>query len=49
MGIWDSKCVWDVTWIQDTIGFWGIDRKRDGKSLLDSVGIWDSKCVQDII
>ena len=49
MGIWDSKCVWDVIWLQDTTGFQDIYQKRDGKSLLDSMGIWDSQCVWDII
>ena len=49
MGIWDSKCVWDIIQLQDTIGFQDIYRKRDGKWLLDSMGIWDSKCVWDIM
>ena len=31
MGIWDSKCVWNIIWLQDTIGFWDIYRKRDAK------------------
>ena len=49
MRIWDSKCVLDIIWLQDTIGFYDIYRKRDGKWLLDSMGIWDSNCVWDII
>ena len=49
MGIWDSKCVWDIIQLQDTIGFQDIYRKRDGKWLLYSMSIWDSKCDQDII
>ena len=44
MGFWYSKCVWDMTWLQDIIRFWDIYRKRDGKWSLDSTGIWDSKC-----
>ena len=31
MGIWDSKCFWDILWLQNTIGFWDNYRKRDGK------------------
>ena len=31
MGIWDSKCVWDIMWVQDTIGFQDIYKKGDGK------------------
>ena len=49
MLIWDSKCVWDIIWLQDTIGFQDMYMKRGGKWLLDSMGIWDSKCVLDII
>ena len=49
MGIWDSKCIWNIIWVYDTIGFQDIYRKMDGKWLLDSMGIWDSKCVWDII
>ena len=48
-GSWDSKCVWDMIWLQDTRVFQDIYRKRDGKWLVDSMGIWDSKCVWDII
>ena len=39
MGTWDSKCVWDMIWLYDTIGFQDICRKRDDKWLLDSMGI----------
>ena len=49
MGIWDSKCVWHIIWLQDTIRFQDIYKKRDGKSLLDSMGIWDSKFVWNIL
>ena len=49
MGISDSKCVWDITLLQDTVALQDIYRKRDGKWLLDSMGIWDSKCAWDII
>ena len=49
MGIWDSKCVLDIIWLQDTIGFQDVYMRRDGKWLLDGIGIWDSKCVWDII
>ena len=45
MGIWDSKCVSDIIWLQDTKGYQDMYRKRDGKWLLGSMGIWDSKCV----
>ena len=45
MGIWDSKCVSDIIWIQDTKGYQDMYRKRDGKWLLGGMGIWDSKCV----
>ena len=38
MGIWESKGVWDKIWLQDTIEFQGILRKRDGKRLFDSMG-----------
>ena len=31
MGIWDNKCVWDIMWVQDTIGFQDIYKKGDGK------------------
>ena len=31
MGIWNSKCVWDIIWLYDTIGIQDIFRKRDGK------------------
>ena len=27
MGISDSKCVWDIIWLQDNKGFWDIYRK----------------------
>ena len=30
MGIWDGKCVWHITWLQDTIEFQDIYRKTDG-------------------
>ena len=30
MGIWDSKCIWDVIWPQDTTAFLDIYRKKDG-------------------
>ena len=49
MDIWDSKCLWDIIWVQDTIGFQDIYMKMDGKWLLDSMGISDSKCLTDII
>ena len=29
MRICDSKCVWDVMWLQDSIDFWDTDRKKD--------------------
>ena len=48
MGIWDSKCVWDIIWVQDTIAFCDIYRKRDSKWLFYSFGIWNNKCVWDI-
>ena len=41
--------IWDIIWLQDARGFYDINRKRDGKGLLDSVGIWNSKFVWDII
>ena len=31
MCIWDSKCVCDITWLWDSLGFWDIYRKRDDK------------------
>ena len=31
MGIWDSKCVWDIIKLQDTIGFQDIFWKMDDK------------------
>ena len=31
MGIYGSKCAWDIIWPQDTIGLQDIYRKRDGK------------------
>ena len=31
MSIWDSKCVWDITWLQDTIRFQDVYKKRDAK------------------
>ena len=31
MGIWDSKCVWDIIWLQDIRGFQDIYRKKDGE------------------
>ena len=31
MRICDSKCVWDVIWLQDSIDFQDTDRKKDGK------------------
>ena len=37
MGMWDSKCVWDITWLQDTIGFQDIYRKINGNGLLASI------------
>ena len=49
MCIWDSKSVWDIILLQDTIGFQDIYRKRDGKWLLDIMGIWYNKCVWDLI
>ena len=49
MSIWDSKCVWDIIWLQDTTRFQNIDRKRDAKWLLDTMGISDSKFAWDII
>ena len=31
IGFWGSKCVWDIIWLQDTRGFQGIYRKKDGE------------------
>ena len=31
MGIWDSKCVWDIIWLLDTIELEDIYRKKDDK------------------
>ena len=31
MGIWDSKCVWDIIRLQDTTGFQDIYSKKDGE------------------
>ena len=49
MSVWYSECVWDIIWLQDTIGFQVICKKNGGKTLLDDMGIWDRKCVWDII
>ena len=49
MSIWDSKCVLDIIWLQDSIKFQDIYRKRDGKLLKDQMSIRDSKYVWDII
>ena len=49
MDIWDSKCVWNIIWLQDIIEFQDIYKKIDGKWLLDGMGIWESKCVWDIV
>ena len=31
MGTWNSKCVWNIIWLEDTVGFQDNYRKRDGK------------------
>ena len=31
MGIWDSKCAWDIIWLEDTRGFQDIYEKKNGK------------------
>ena len=49
MAIWDSKCVQDITWLQDTRGFQDIYRKIDSELLVDSIRVWNGKCVWDII
>ena len=49
MCVWDSKCVWDIIWLQDSLGFWDIYRKGDDKLLFDGMSIWDSKYVSGII
>ena len=41
MDIWNSECAWDIMWLQDTIGFQDIYKKRDSEQLLDNMGIWD--------
>ena len=28
MGVWNSKCVWDIIWLQDTKGFQNIYKKK---------------------
>ena len=36
----DRRCVWDAVEISESKGFQDTYRKRDNKSLLDSMGIW---------
>ena len=31
MRLGDNRCVWDIIWLQNTIGFQGIYKERDGK------------------
>ena len=31
MGIWDIKCLWDIIWLQGTVGFQDLYKNRDGK------------------
>ena len=43
MRIWNSKCAWDIIWLQEATGCQDIYTKRDGKWLVDSMGIWNIK------
>ena len=45
----DSKYVWYIIWLQNTIRYQDIYRKRDRKWLLHNTDIWSGQCVRDII